>query len=133
MALIDDVQGNYQPRISAIVDKLNQGFTQHFQDIKCEGVWPVVGNIGHGESLTLRMCTGEVTLHAPEDFSQWELRISVSYREGVVMKQLSGTSQSGGVRCVQNTKRSFFVSSSSSSICCGCWLFAVVRNDQLPQ
>ncbi|KAL7971421.1 P-loop containing nucleoside triphosphate hydrolase protein [Trichoderma sp. SZMC 28014] len=94
---LDDLMGKWEPKLDALVSKVNDAFAYNFEQISC---------------------AGEVRVNKTEDFDQWALDIMVkfryvfslsaytlastnrAYRENESLQQLNAHRQSGGERAV---------------------------------
>ncbi|KAM0521179.1 hypothetical protein ACHAPE_002653 [Trichoderma viride] len=76
---LDDLMGKWEPKLDALVSKVNDAFAYNFEQISC---------------------AGEVRVNRPEDFDQWALDIMVKFRENESLQQLNAHRQSGGERAV---------------------------------
>ncbi|KAK4063113.1 hypothetical protein Trihar35433_8908 [Trichoderma harzianum] len=76
---LDDLMGKWEPKLDALVSKINDAFAYNFEQISC---------------------AGEVRVHKNEDFDQWALDIMVRFRENESLQQLNAHRQSGGERAV---------------------------------
>ncbi|KAL7792640.1 hypothetical protein V8C37DRAFT_380180 [Trichoderma ceciliae] len=76
---LDELMGQWEPRLDALVSKINDAFAYNFEQISC---------------------AGEVRVHKNEDFDQWALDIMVKFRENETLQQLNAHRQSGGERAV---------------------------------
>ncbi|TFA99768.1 Structural maintenance of chromosomes protein 5 [Trichoderma ghanense] len=76
---LSDLMGKWEPRLDALVSKINDAFAYNFEQISC---------------------AGEVRVNKHEDFDQWALDIMVRFRENETLQQLNAHRQSGGERAV---------------------------------
>ncbi|KAL7951909.1 hypothetical protein V8C42DRAFT_305587 [Trichoderma barbatum] len=76
---LGDLMGKWEPKLDALVSKINDAFAYNFEQISC---------------------AGEVRVHKHEDFDQWSLDIMVRFRENESLQQLNAHRQSGGERAV---------------------------------
>ncbi|UKZ50246.1 hypothetical protein TrVGV298_004502 [Trichoderma virens] len=76
---LDELMGKWEPKLDALVSKINDAFAYNFEQISC---------------------AGEVRVHKNEDFDQWALDIMVRFRENESLQQLNAHRQSGGERAV---------------------------------
>lgn len=76
---LDDLMGKWEPKLDALVSKVNDAFAYNFEQISC---------------------AGEVRVNKTEDFDQWALDIMVKFRENESLQQLNAHRQSGGERAV---------------------------------
>ncbi|KAH6605625.1 structural maintenance of chromosomes 5 [Trichoderma cornu-damae] len=76
---LDELMGKWEPRLDALVSKINDAFAYNFEQISC---------------------AGEVRVHKSEDFDQWALDIMVKFRENETLQKLNAHRQSGGERAV---------------------------------
>lgn len=82
---INEVRGNWEPRLDALVSKISDAFSDSFQRIGC---------------------AGQVSLDKVEDeaggseFDQWSIQIHVKFREHENLSLLDSHRQSGGERAV---------------------------------
>ncbi|KAM0260619.1 hypothetical protein ACHAQJ_002681 [Trichoderma viride] len=76
---LDELMGKWEPKLDALVSKVNDAFAYNFEQISC---------------------AGEVRVDKNEDFDQWALDIMVKFRENESLQQLNAHRQSGGERAV---------------------------------
>ncbi|PTB43991.1 hypothetical protein M441DRAFT_132901 [Trichoderma asperellum CBS 433.97] len=76
---LDELMSKWEPKLDALVSKVNDAFAYNFEQISC---------------------AGEVRVNKTEDFDQWALDIMVKFRENESLQQLNAHRQSGGERAV---------------------------------
>ncbi|KAK5994971.1 Structural maintenance of chromosomes 5-like protein [Cladobotryum mycophilum] len=76
---LDELMGKWEPKLEALISKINDAFAYNFEQISC---------------------AGEVRIHKDEDFDLWALDIMVKFRENETLQQLNAHRQSGGERAV---------------------------------
>ncbi|KAL9483554.1 hypothetical protein ACSS6W_002343 [Trichoderma asperelloides] len=76
---LDELMSKWEPKLDALVSKVNNAFAYNFEQISC---------------------AGEVRVNKTEDFDQWALDIMVKFRENESLQQLNAHRQSGGERAV---------------------------------
>ncbi|KAK3991141.1 SMC5-like protein [Cladorrhinum sp. PSN332] len=78
-AQIDNIRGQWEPRLDELVGKINDAFSYNFEQISC---------------------AGEVSVHKDDDFEKWAIDIKVRFRQGETLQRLDQHRQSGGERAV---------------------------------
>ncbi|KAI8632799.1 P-loop containing nucleoside triphosphate hydrolase protein [Xylariaceae sp. FL1651] len=77
---ISDLRQKWEPRVDALITKINDAFAYNFEQINC---------------------AGQVDIHKDEeDFEQWAIEIKVKFRQNETLQQLNQHRQSGGERAV---------------------------------
>ncbi|CDH54512.1 p-loop containing nucleoside triphosphatehydrolase protein [Lichtheimia corymbifera JMRC:FSU:9682] len=76
---IHKVKNEWEPRLTAVVSKISDKFSEALQRIGC---------------------AGEVCVHQEEDFDKWGIEIRVKFRDNEKLQLLTGQRQSGGERAV---------------------------------
>ncbi|KAI0203312.1 P-loop containing nucleoside triphosphate hydrolase protein [Astrocystis sublimbata] len=77
---IDQLRQQWEPRVDALITKINDAFAYNFEQINC---------------------AGQVDLDKDEeDFEQWAIEIKVKFRQNETLQQLNQHRQSGGERAV---------------------------------
>ncbi|KAJ2985574.1 hypothetical protein NUW58_g5457 [Xylaria curta] len=72
---IDDLRQKWEPRVDALITKINDAFAYNFEQINC---------------------AGQVDVHKDEeDFEQWAIEIKVKFRQNETLQQLNQHRQSG--------------------------------------
>ncbi|KAK0655965.1 SMC5-like protein [Cercophora newfieldiana] len=80
--LVDKIatrRSQWEPRVDALVEAINEAFSYNFEQISC---------------------AGEVGVHKDEDFDKWSIEIKVKFRQGETLQRLDQHRQSGGERAV---------------------------------
>ncbi|KAJ8119925.1 hypothetical protein ONZ43_g3233 [Nemania bipapillata] len=76
----DELRQKWEPRVDALVTKINDAFAYNFEQINC---------------------AGQVDIYKDEDdFEQWAIEIKVKFRQNETLQQLNQHRQSGGERAV---------------------------------
>ncbi|TRX98403.1 hypothetical protein FHL15_000477 [Xylaria flabelliformis] len=77
---IDDLRQKWEPRVDALITRINDAFAYNFEQINC---------------------AGQVDIYKDEeDFEQWAIEIKVKFRQNETLQQLNQHRQSGGERAV---------------------------------
>ncbi|KAI0152948.1 P-loop containing nucleoside triphosphate hydrolase protein [Xylariaceae sp. FL1272] len=77
---IDELRQKWEPRVDALITKINDAFAYNFEQINC---------------------AGQVDIHKDEeDFEEWAIEIKVKFRQNETLQQLNQHRQSGGERAV---------------------------------
>ncbi|KAK5626848.1 hypothetical protein RRF57_002563 [Xylaria bambusicola] len=77
---IDELRQKWEPRVDALITKINDAFAYNFEQINC---------------------AGQVDIYKDEeDFEQWAIEIKVKFRQNETLQQLNQHRQSGGERAV---------------------------------
>ncbi|GAP87240.1 putative structural maintenance of chromosome complex subunit protein [Rosellinia necatrix] len=76
----DELRRKWEPRVDALVTKINDAFAYNFEQINCAGQVDVYKD--------------------EEDFEQWAIEIKVKFRQNETLQQLNQHRQSGGERAV---------------------------------
>ncbi|KAI7875309.1 P-loop containing nucleoside triphosphate hydrolase protein [Lichtheimia hyalospora FSU 10163] len=74
-----NVKNQWEPRLTTVVSKISDKFSDALQRIGC---------------------AGEVCVHQEEDFDKWGIEIRVKFRDNEKLQLLTGQRQSGGERAV---------------------------------
>lgn len=88
---IDEVRGNWEPRLDALVSKISDAFSDSFKRIGCAG------------QVSLDKVEDEPGPHGEpggSDFEKWSIQIHVKFREHENLSLLDSHRQSGGERAV---------------------------------
>ncbi|KAJ8128889.1 hypothetical protein O1611_g4743 [Lasiodiplodia mahajangana] len=76
----DELRQKWEPRVDALITKINDAFAYNFEQINC---------------------AGQVDIYKDEeDFEQWAIEIKVKFRQNETLQQLNQHRQSGGERAV---------------------------------
>ncbi|KAJ5632689.1 hypothetical protein N7490_009028 [Penicillium lividum] len=87
---IDEIRGQWEPRLDALISKISDAFSDSFQRIGCAGqvcLDKVVAENANGEP-------------GGAEFDQWSIQIWVKFRENEDLSLLDSHRQSGGERAV---------------------------------
>ncbi|KAI1351296.1 P-loop containing nucleoside triphosphate hydrolase protein [Xylaria sp. FL0043] len=77
---IDGLRQKWEPRVDALITRINDAFAYNFEQINC---------------------AGQVDIYKDEeDFEQWAIEIKVKFRQNETLQQLNQHRQSGGERAV---------------------------------
>ncbi|CDS10359.1 hypothetical protein LRAMOSA03035 [Lichtheimia ramosa] len=76
---IHKVKSQWEPRLTSVVSKISDKFSEALQRIGC---------------------AGEVCVHQEDDFDKWGIEIRVKFRDNEKLQLLTGQRQSGGERAV---------------------------------
>jgi structural maintenance of chromosomes protein 5 len=70
---INEIMRDWEPRLDALVGRINEAFSYNFEQISSAGD----AGVPREEQLS---CAGEVGIHKDDDFEQWAIEIKVRFR-----------------------------------------------------